>query len=243
MTFMGMLIGFLGVGGAGLVISVLTAFFGIPIHTALGTSLGAMMFTTMSGALSHFRENNVALKEGLVIGVSGGIGAFVGVQISSMLPAKDLTWMTAAMLYFSSMLVVLQMFFSFRGLLTLKVSDKGKFFVVASSMGIVCGMLSGAFGIGAAPYIQIGLLLFFNLSIYQVAGTSMLVTFPIAFMGGFGYLVGGFIDLTLYAQVVAGLISGAYIGAKFTRRLPVLVLKVSMAALPILAATLMLLRH
>ena len=47
---LGLAIGFVGAGGAGLVIAVLTVVFGIPIHTALGTSLGAMIFTTMSGS-------------------------------------------------------------------------------------------------------------------------------------------------------------------------------------------------
>lgn len=36
-----------------------------------------------------------------------------------------------------------------------------------------------------------------------------------------GYLLEGNLDFTLFVQVVAGLITGAYIGAKFTRAFPV----------------------
>jgi uncharacterized membrane protein YfcA len=51
MILIGILIGFTGAGGAGTVIAVLTAIFGIPVHTALGTSLASMIFTSLSGTL------------------------------------------------------------------------------------------------------------------------------------------------------------------------------------------------
>lgn len=36
-------------GGAGFVIALLTILFHVPIHTALGTSLAGMAFTSLSG--------------------------------------------------------------------------------------------------------------------------------------------------------------------------------------------------
>lgn len=239
MFFLGLLVGYVGAGGAGLVIAILTVGFGVPIHTALGTSLGAMMFTTMSGVISHFREQNVALKEGLVVGLFGAVGAYSGVQIASVLPAKDLTWLTAGMLYLSAVLITFRMFFSFRGLLAVDSSNRIRFGLVACGLGLLCGVLSGTFGIGAAPFIQIGLLVFFSLSIPQVAGTTMLVILPIAFMGGFGYLVAGYLDMRLFIEVIIGLMTGAYVGAKFTRRLHLSVLKTAMVATPVFAGTLL----
>lgn len=47
-----------------------------------------------------------------------------------------------------------------------------------------------------------------------------------------GYLLEGNLDFTLFVQVVAGLMTGAYIGAKFTRRIPRRVLKVVMTVIP-----------
>jgi uncharacterized membrane protein YfcA len=241
MFVLGLLVGFVGVGGAGLVIAVLTVGFGIPIHTALGTSLGAMMFTTLSGVVSHFREQNVALKEGLLVGAFGAVGAYGGVHIASIIPAGDLTLLTANMLFLSAVLILIRMFFSFRGLLVVMASNLVRFWLVACGLGLLCGVLSGTFGIGAAPFIQIGLLVFFGLSIPQVAGTTMLVILPIAFMGGFGYLVEGYLDMSLFIEVIVGLMTGAYIGAKFTRRLHLSILKTAMVAMPVFAGTLLLL--
>ena len=73
MLIMGMIIGFIGIGGAGVTIALLTVGFGVPIHTALAVALSSMVFTTMSGAYSHFREGNVIPKTGAVLGISGMI--------------------------------------------------------------------------------------------------------------------------------------------------------------------------
>ncbi len=49
MFLLGIILGFIGAGGAGFVIALLTLLFHIPIHTALGTSLAGMAFTSLSG--------------------------------------------------------------------------------------------------------------------------------------------------------------------------------------------------
>ena len=62
MLLLGALIGFVGAGGAGVTITLLTVGFNIPIHIALGVALSSMVFTMISGVISHLRENEVELK-------------------------------------------------------------------------------------------------------------------------------------------------------------------------------------
>jgi uncharacterized membrane protein YfcA len=76
------------------------------------------------------------------------------------------------------------------------------------------------------------LLILFGLPLPVAIGTTMMVILPIAVFGGLGYLLEGNLDFTLFIQVVAGLMTGAYIGAKFTRRIPQKVLKVVMTIIP-----------
>ena len=244
MFILGSLLGFVGAGGAGVVIGVLTAFFGVPIHTALGTSLGAMGFTTLTGAFSHYREHNVVIKCGLIVGIFGALGASLGVKIATLLPAQDLTRLTAYMLFLSAALLWLRVTFSSSG----KSPREGRntrqggpgFWFAACGLGLVAGVLSGTFGIGAAPFIQLGLLFLFGLSLPQVAGTTMLVTLPIALTGGLGYLSAGFLDISLFIKVVVGLMSGSYVGAKFTRRLHPVFLKTAVVVLPVAGGLLLL---
>ena len=236
MLLMGLLLGFIGAGGAGSIIAILTIFFGVPIHTALGTSLLAMVFTSLSGTYSHFREHNTIVTIGLATGIFGAIGGFAGSQLSYLIPEENLKWLTASMLFLSSFLLAVRVFKGF-GIFaekksTLPSPKSIQFWAAATGVGIVTGILSGLFGIGSTPFIQIGLLTFFGLSIQQSAGTTMLVILPIALMGGFGYFTLGFLDVKLFLEVVGGTIIGSYIGAKFTTRLPLLILKIAMVSVP-----------
>lgn len=244
MFIMGLLLGFVGAGGAGVVIAVLTTIFGIPIHTALGTSLGAMVFTTISGAYSHFQEKNVIVKHALVIGLFGAVGALCGAKIAGILPSQDLKWLTAGMLFLSSALLAVRLFFPrliYSHITNDRSSDKLQFWIPAIGVGMVSGLLSGTFGIGGTPYIQIGLLTFFGISVQQAAGTTMLITLPIALFGGIGYVIDGHLDFNLLAKVIFGLMTGTYIGAKFTNRLKPVILKSTMVTLPVIGGLLMLL--
>ena len=77
--------------------------------------------------------------------------------------------------------------------------------------------------------------------LYQTVGTTMLVILPIAALGSLGFLAAGHLDLTLFVQVLAGQIIGAYVGAKFTRMAPQLLLKSCMVLLPALGGIILLL--
>jgi len=239
---LGLVLGFVGAGGAGVVIAVLSAFFKIPLHTALATSLCAMIFTTMAGSLSHFREDNTDVRTGAAVGGFGAVGAFSGAQIASLIPAGELKWLTAGMMFISGLLLWTR-FFSNSSLF----SDSNQkqhptglvFWLTAAGLGFVTGTMSGAFGIGSTPFIQLGLLSLFGMSIYKSAGTTMLVILPIALLGGIGYMFAGHLDISLLLQVTTGLMCGAYLGAKFTKRLPPIILKTASVVIPFLGGLLL----
>ncbi len=59
-------------------------------------------------------------------------------------------------------------------------------------VGLGTGGLSGVFGIGSTPFIQLSLLVFFGFSMRKAIGTTMLIILPIAFFGAVGFLQAGF---------------------------------------------------
>lgn len=245
LLLVGTLLGVVGADGAGVVIAVLTFVFHVPIHLALGTSLAAMTFTTLSGAISHYREGNVALRLGTFVGAFGAMGAFAGAKTAIAIPATYMHFLTGTLMVLSSMLLYVRVYHSqaavftyFRG----KAMNSGPiFWIKVVVAGVGSGYLSGTFGIGATVFIQLALMIFFGLTIYEAIGTTMMVIIPIAFMGGVGYMLAGFLDVNLFLYVVIGLICGAYIGAKFTRRLPAGLLKCVMVVLPALGGVVLLL--
>src|SRR5690606_34597784 len=105
MFVVGVLIGFIGAGGAGVMVSILTLVFGLSIHTAVGTALGAMLFTTVSGSYSHFREGNVVIKPGVILGLGGMVGAVAGADLSQLIPEHVLQPAAGFALWFLSFLV------------------------------------------------------------------------------------------------------------------------------------------
>lgn len=246
MIFLGMLLGFAGAGGAGLTITLLTVGFGIPIHVALGVALAAMSFTMLSGAISHFREGDVLLRLGLTTGVAGMAGAFCGAQVSDALPGAVLSKLTAALMLASSCLLY---FILFRKELLDAFVAKHKsqaegasFYLHALVIGVVTGFLSGAFGIGATAFIQISLMLFFGISLYNAIGTTMLVILPISLSGGFGYLLNGHLDFYIFGQTLCGLTIGAYFGAKLTRLASRNVLRYIILSMPTIGGILLLVK-
>lgn len=112
MFLMGILLGFVGAGGAGFIIGVLTLIFQVPIHVALATSLTAMAFTTFSGVVSHYREGNVVLRIGSIVGGFGAVGSYIGSKFGAVIPAHLLHWFTAGMLFLSAIFMFIRLLFS-----------------------------------------------------------------------------------------------------------------------------------
>jgi uncharacterized membrane protein YfcA len=245
MFAMGLLLGFIGAGGSGFIIAILTVLFKIPIHTALGTSLTAMAFTSLSGAYSHFRQGNTAVGVGLVVGIFGAIGSYIGSKIATVIPSSDLHWLTAGMLFLSSILLLIRLSL-FKKAEETEMKDvkwsQPKTLMKAMVLGIAAGILSGTFGIGSTPFIQLGLLTLLGLTIRQSVGTTMLVILPIAIGGGTGYRQAGYLDWMLLMEVLVGTMTGAYVGAKFTNLAPKSVLKAAMVLTPAVAALLLLIQ-
>ncbi|MCS0670074.1 sulfite exporter TauE/SafE family protein [Cytobacillus firmus] len=244
MFLIGILLGFIGAGGSGFIIAILTVVFGVPIHTALGTSLAAMVFTTLSGAYSHYRQGNIDVKAGLTAGIFGAVFSYFGSRIAVGIPVDSLHWLTAGMLFLSAVMLMTRLFLVNRLKGTNKSETKSaiSFLIRAAFVGIVTGVLSGTFGIGSAPFIQLGLLIVLGLSLQKSVGTTMLVILPIAMAGGIGYYFEGYFNVLLLVQVLAGTMIGSYIGAKFTNHVPVPILKIAMVLTPIMAgATLLIL--
>ncbi|WP_211093499.1 sulfite exporter TauE/SafE family protein [Cohnella fermenti] len=244
MATVGLLLGFVGAGGSGFIISLLTVVFGYPIHTSLGTALAAMIFSSLAGAVSHYREGNIALGTGAVVGGAGMLGAWLGSLGSNGISGEELKWMTAGMLLLSGLAMWLRMWLVARRQDREASATRSRipsYWAAACLVGLVTGVLSGIFGIGATPFIQIGLMAVLGLSIRQAAGTTMMVIIPIAIGGGAGYYQLGHLDVRLLLEVAGGVMLGSYIGAKFTRRVRTVVLQTAMVLLPMVGAAILML--
>lgn len=236
MLMLGLLLGFIGAGGAGFIIALLVTVFNVPIHAAIGTAVPVMFFTVLTGSLSHFREGNMYVKQGLMVGAFGGVGAYFGMRLTPLINPNVLMLFTVSALALSGILIWAKT----RLVAESEPQRKEPGFMRYAAVGLGNGLISGTFGIGAAPFIQLSLLKWLHFPMRIAAGTTMLVILPIALFASIGSFQNGYFDMELFLQVALSTMAGSYIGAKLTKRLPQVFLRYGIVATPIVSAMVLL---
>ena len=81
----GLLTGFLGVGGGFLIVPALTLLVGLPIHRAIGTSLMVIAATSATGLAGHLGRGEVPLGLTAAFTMAAAAGALGGVRLAGTL--------------------------------------------------------------------------------------------------------------------------------------------------------------
>ena len=231
----GFFAGLLGVGGGAIMVPVLALMFvaqGFPqehlMHLALGTSMAAIVFTSVSSLRAHHQHG--AVKWSVVRTIAPGIlvGTFAGAQLASAMPTKPLA------IFF----VVFMSYVSFQMLANIKPKPSRQLpgslgmFGVGSGIGALSALVAIGGGSLTVPFLT-----WCNVKMHDAIGTSAAVGFPIAVAGTLGYMVGGvagndlpagsfgYIYLPALAACVAASMLTAPFGAKAAHKLPVATLK------------------
>ncbi len=80
--FAGVMAGIAGVGGGVVMVPAMTEIMGLEQQLAQGTSLLAILFTSVSGTWANVRNRRADLWAALVIGVAGLLAAQVGSELA-----------------------------------------------------------------------------------------------------------------------------------------------------------------
>ncbi len=238
-----MILGFIGAGGAGMLTGILSGVFGLEIGTAIGTALAAMCVVTIFGAVSHYREHHVAPRVGTIVGLTGVAGAVAGAELAQFVPAPMLELGAGLTLWFLAVLVWLR-----TGIVARSTSSETERAPLTGrqevARGVVLGgtggVAAGFFGVGMAPYLQLGFLTGLRLTLVQTIGTTMLT---LVFISGSAATVlarHGDVSVRYLIAAVLGLSGGTYLGAKFTARAPYRVLRTAVVLVPIVAGAMVL---
>lgn len=238
----GALLGFIGAGGAGVMVSLLTIGFELPIHQAVGTALASMLVVATAGTISHFREGNINVAAGVTVGLFGMAGAALGADIGQGIPEHILQPAAGFALWFLAFLVWFRTRVAGRiasghdpaAPVHTRLQIAG-----AAGLGVSGGVASAFFGVGMAPFIQLGLLTVFRLSLVRTIGTTMLALMFISLSGSAALARHGDVSYEHLLGVTIGMTVGSYVGAKFTRRASVSLLRAAIVMTPFLAGTLL----
>jgi uncharacterized membrane protein YfcA len=81
----GLLTGFLGVGGGFLIVPALVVLVGLPMQIAVGTSLLVIAMNSASGLLGHLGDAALDLQLIALFAVAGIVGTFVGAKLTKVI--------------------------------------------------------------------------------------------------------------------------------------------------------------
>lgn len=231
----GFFAGLLGVGGGAIMVPVLALMFaaqGFPeahlMHLALGTSMAAIVFTSISSLRAHHQHG--AVQWAIVRTITPGIllGTFAGALLASVIATRPLAiFFTVFMSY-----VAFQMLANIKPKPSRQLPGTAGMFLVGNGIGAISALVAIGGGSLSVPFMT-----WCNVKMHHAIGTSAAIGLPIALAGTLGYLVGGtggsdlpsgsfgYIYLPALAACVAMSMLTAPLGAKAAHKLPVPTLK------------------
>ena len=224
--------GLLGVGGCFIMVPV--QFWAlkaigvdptIAIRIAFGTNLLVVLATAISGAAAHHKKNAVAWKGGIVLGLTGAVGAFGGAWIALHLPGRVLTVAFGLAIILGAIRMVTAKPPAFGDQ---PVDDILPYIL----WGLPLGVVSGIIGIGGGVLIIPILVFFLKFNMHQAVGTSTALMIFTAVGGALSYLVNGlgvdglppystgYLNWLQWLLLAGGSIPMAMVGARAAHLLP-----------------------
>jgi uncharacterized membrane protein YfcA len=188
--------GLLGIGGGFLMVPVqiwvLTSTGIDPTlatRIAFGTSLAVVLPTALSGCRGHSCRGVVLWRPGIIMGLSGLVGAFLGGSIAAHAPG-DLLRMAFG---FVVMFGALRMLFAKDLQPRLGPShEKSRYSILQYVLwGLAVGVISGLTGIGGGVILVPAMVIAMGLGMYQAIGTSSVTIAYNAVGGVIAYAING----------------------------------------------------
>ena len=230
--------GLLGVGGGFIMVPVqIWALTSIGIdptiatRVALGTSLGVILPTALSGCHGHACRGVMMWRPGIDMGLSGLLGAFLGGTIATHIPGDFLRKFFGLVVLASALLLL------FSGRISLKGSGtpRDEFKENISKyllLGSIVGLVSGLSGIGGGVILVPAMVIAIGFTMHQAVGTSSIAIAIISIGGILSYALNGqgviglpphsfgYINILQWALLSGTSIPMAQAGVRFAHRLP-----------------------
>ncbi len=212
--FVGIIGALLGIGGALILVPVLTLFFDVPLEKAIGVGLVSIIATSSAAASVYVQEKLTDIRLGMLLELGTTMGAVFGALVVGYFSRKALALMLALFLLYSATSMVRKI----RSADDEPATPVGEYSIRHIPVGLAgsafAGTISGLLGIGGGP-IKVPLM-------YLVMGVPLRVAtatsnFMIGVTGATSaliYFVRGRVDVAVTAPVVLGVFSGSLLGSK-----------------------------
>src|SRR5699024_3690512 len=214
----GVSLGLLGGGGSILMVPLLAYVAGLEPKQAISGSLFVVGVTSLIGVIAHARAGHVRWRAGIIFGVTGMVGAFLGGLAGGHIPG------TVLMMAFATVMIV-----TATAMIRGRREPQRSTATAASTrlpvtqvvlQGLVVGAVSGMVGAGGGFLIVPALALLGGLALPAAVGTSLLVRSIASFAGLAGYLTVVTMDWLIVSAVAGAGIVGSLLGTRLNSRIP-----------------------
>lgn len=210
----------IGASGVMIIVPILTMFFKVSVHTAIGTSLFVDVIASLTVSYSYYKNGNIDLKSGIWIALTSVIGAQFGAAFASNIGESKLSYSFGIFLVIGGLSMFYDSFKgkndsldTLRGFIHFKKEWQKISAVLITGLGI--GILSGLFGAGGGVMILIALIVLMSFPLHKAIGTSTLIMSITAFSSAAGYAVRGNINLMLGSFLAVGAVLGGILGSRY----------------------------
>jgi uncharacterized membrane protein YfcA len=208
--------GIFGIGGGLIMIPLMVGILKLGQHQAHGTSLVAIVFTGLSGAISYALNGSINLTAAIFLAATAMITARAGARYCNVLPEWKLKKYFGAFLILCAILLILKPFIS-KSTADIPLYFQIGVFLIA---GAFTGFLSGMMGVGGGTIMVPAMVLLAGFSQHLAQGTSLLVMVPAGGVGAFTHWKLGNVAMGILAGLVPGIILGAYLGGYIVHFIP-----------------------
>lgn len=229
----GLLSGLLGVGGGVILVPLLALWIGYAQKTSQATSLVAIFFSSIAGAVSYAVGGDVLLIPAAIVAVGGILGTFIGSWLLHRMSESQVRLLFVGIMLIAAVRLIMGSESSV-GVedLTLNAGLIAGF--VAT--GLAMGTLSSLIGIGGGVVVVPMLVFAFGFSSHIAQGTSLLVMIPTAAAGAWRNSRHGYVNWRAGIWIGLTGIIGAIAGSQFALGLPELWLQRGFAVLLVYSA-------
>lgn len=200
--------GILGIGGGLIMIPLMISILKMTQHKAHGTSLVALVFTGIGGAITYAANGSVDFTGAALLAVTAVLTAPLGARYCNVLTGKKLKIYFGAFLIFCSALLLLKPYLTnFIG----TVPGYAKIMILLTT-GAFTGFLSGMMGVGGGTIMIPVMVILAGFTQHVAQGTSLLVMVPAGAIGAFTHWKMGNVEKGILWGLIPGIILGTYLG-------------------------------
>ncbi|MEZ5898048.1 MAG: sulfite exporter TauE/SafE family protein [Hyphomicrobium sp.] len=235
----GFLSGLFGVGG-GFLMTPLLMFLGVPPAVAVATGTAHVVASSVSGAITQYRRNNVDVKMGLIMCLGGLVGTTVGVETVRVLRRAGQFDLIISLTYVTFLgvigaLMLIESINTWRkaqagivpagrqsgqhswvdGLPFKMRFHRSKLYISAIPpicIGMFVGFMAAVMGIGGGFVIIPAMIYLLRMSTSVVVGTSL---FQIVFVAALATVLHAMQNKTVDVMLAVVLMAGGVLGAQY----------------------------